>query len=67
MKKKVLSYKQIPVRSPFSFLVLLYLVMDKFNVSMWGWIIYTVIATLIMIGYIYEIRHQKEIELKELE
>ena len=63
---KVVSFKNLPARLPFTQTVLAYLLLDKFHAP--GWVIGTVwtLVGIIWIATIYGIIHQDQVELNEL-
>jgi hypothetical protein len=63
MKKKVISYKNLPQSLNFYGIVTLWLLLDKFNIPQWGWGIYWTIVVLGTIGVFINIYNEEKIDI----
>jgi hypothetical protein len=63
MKKRVISYKNLPSRIPVYQAMVAYLMMDKFNAAGWVWGVVGTIFTIVIISSIIGLFNQIEVDV----
>jgi len=65
-KHRCIDYKNLPAKIPFN-LVVIALVLDRFDVPGWGWGIFIAFAFIIQVGILVQALNQKCVDIFEKE
>jgi hypothetical protein len=63
MKKKVIARKNLPTNLNLFNLVTLWLLLDRFNIPLWGWGVYWTLIVFEVIGMFMNLYNEEEIEI----
>ena len=63
MKRKVITYKNLPQSLNIYGLITLWLLFDRFNIPQWGWGIYWTLVFFAIIGLLINIHNEEKIDI----
>ena len=63
---EVLSGKNMPIRLPWQFTIVIYLLLDRFHVAGWVWGVFGTLLGIVWVVSIYALCVQKNVTIEEL-